>query len=260
MRDSIDGAQADGQPILETEGLGLTIGGAQIVRDVTLQVRPGEFLAVIGPNGAGKTSLFNLLSGLHRPTEGRIAIAGRDVTRQAPFRRARAGLVRSFQVTNVFPLLSVLDNVRVAAQARLGGSWKVWRRAGTDHEANLIATRALARVGVADRDQVPAGLLSHGDRRKLEIAIALASDPLVLLLDEPTAGMSVEDVPAVMSVVSDIQQQGTTVVMVEHRMDVVIDLAQRIAVMHHGSLLACDTPEAVMSNPIVQSAYLGEPL
>ncbi|MDN5851955.1 MAG: ABC transporter ATP-binding protein [Actinomycetia bacterium] len=246
--------------ILATEELGLAIGGARILDDVSLRVRDGEFLAVIGPNGAGKTSLFNLLSGLYRPTTGRIEFDGKDVTSQPPFRRARSGLIRSFQVTSVFGMLSVLDNVLVAARAHLGGSWKVWRRAAGDRDAIERARLVLAEVGLHADADVAAASLSHGDKRKLEIAIALAGEPRVLLLDEPTAGMGVEDVPAVMSVVRDIQRRGTTVVMVEHRMDVVVELADRMAVMHHGALLACDTPEAVMANETVQSAYLGESL
>lgn len=251
---------ANGMPVLATHGLSLSIGGARIVREVSLEVRRGEFMAVIGPNGAGKTSLFNLLSGIYRPTAGRIELAGRDVTREPVFRRARAGLVRSFQTTSIFPKLTVLENVRLAAQARVGGSLKLWRAIRAGDEANLRAGRVLELTGLGGHASTVAASMSHGNKRKLELAIALAGEPTVLLLDEPTAGLSVEDVPGLIGVVRDIQARGTTVVMVEHRMDVVVDLADRIAVMHHGSLLTCDAPAAVMADATVQSAYLGESL
>ena len=249
-----------GTAVLRTEGLGLTIGGNRIVDGLDLEVRDGEFLAVIGPNGAGKTSMFNLLTGTYHPTEGRILLDEHDVTRDPPHRRARRGLGRSFQVTSVFPSLTVLENVRLAAQAHLGGSRHFWRAVRPGDDATAAARRVLARVGLSDREQTVASSLSHGDRRTLELAIVLATEPRVLLLDEPTAGMSAEDIPRLIELVREVQASGTTVVMVEHRMDVVVEVADRIAVMHHGSLLACDTPDAVMADPTVQSAYLGEPL
>jgi branched-chain amino acid transport system ATP-binding protein len=246
--------------ILATDDLGLTIGGARIVEGVSLAVHDGEFLAVIGPNGAGKTSLFNLLTGLYHPTTGRVLLGGDDVTRQRPHVRARRGLKRSFQVTSIFTALSVRENARLAAQAELGGSLNLWTRVTARDEAVRRADRALELTGLARLADTTAASLSHGNKRKLDLALVLAQDPRVLLLDEPTAGMSMEDLPDLVRVVRDIQSHGTTVVMVEHRMDVVIDLADRIAVMHHGALLACDTPDAVMANETVQSAYLGESL
>ena len=249
-----------GTAVLRTEHLGLTIGGNRIVDDLDLEVRDGEFLAVIGPNGAGKTSTFNLLTGTYRPTEGRILLGDHDVTHDAPDRRARRGLGRSFQVTSVFPSLPVLENVRLAAQAHLGGSHQFWRAVRGDDRATEQARRVLARVGLSDREDTVASSLSHGDKRTLELAIVLATDPRVLLLDEPTAGMSAEDIPRLIALVREVQASGTTVVMVEHRMDVVVEVADRIAVMHHGALLACDTPDAVMADATVQSAYLGDSL
>lgn len=246
--------------ILTTSGLGWTIGGARIVEDIDLEVRDGEFLAVIGPNGAGKTSLFNLLTGIHQPTAGRVQLAGEDVTDLPPHARARRGLKRSFQVTSIFTALTVRENARLAAQAELGGSMDLWSRVTGRDEATRRAEEALALTGLSGLADEVAANLSHGNKRKLDLALVLAQDPRVLLLDEPTAGMSMEDLPDLVRVVRDIQAQGTTVVMVEHRMDVVIDLADRIAVMHHGSLLACDVPDAVMANETVQSAYLGESL
>jgi branched-chain amino acid transport system ATP-binding protein len=248
-------------PILATRDLGLVIGGATIVADVGLEVREGELLAVIGPNGAGKTTLFNLISGLLRPTSGRVELDGADLTGQPPFRRTRAGLGRTFQVSNVFPLLAAHENVRLAAEAALGGTMKIWRRAARVREAVERADWALGRVGLATRRVVTAGLLSHGDKRKLELAMLLAGNPRVILLDEPFAGVSMEDVHELVELIRSVHvDEGKTVLMVEHHMEVVTGLAQRIAVLHHGSLLAVDTPEAIMRNQTVQQAYLGEPL
>ena len=248
-------------PILATRGLGLDIGGATIVADVSLEVREGELLGIIGPNGAGKTSLFNLLSGLYRPTSGRVELDGQDVTGRPPHRRAHDGLGRTFQISSVFPRLSVLENVRLAAEARLGGTMRVWRRAAGVREAVDGARAALARVGLETRAPAPAGALSHGDKRKLELAMLLAGEPRVILLDEPMAGVSAEDVPGLVEVIRSVQQEeGRTVLMVEHHIEVVTGLAERIAVMHHGRLLAVDTTDNVMQNEAVQAASLGEPL
>ena len=248
-------------PVLSTTDLGLDIGGATIVAGVGLQVGEGELLCVIGPNGAGKTTLFNLVSGLRRPTSGRIELAGVDVTGQPPFRRTRAGLGRTFQVSNVFPLLPALENVRLAAEAALGGTMRIWRRATGVREAVDRARWALGRVGLGGREAVPAGSLSHGDKRKLELAMLLAGDPKVLLLDEPMAGVAMEDVPELVELIRSVHaDEGKTILMVEHHMDVVTGLAERIAVMHHGRLLAVDTPAAIMANETVRQAYLGEEL
>ncbi len=248
-------------PILATRGLGLDIGGATIVADVSLEVCEGEFVAVIGPNGAGKTTLFNLLSGLARPSAGAVALDGRDVTAEPPYLRTRAGLGRTFQVSNVFPLLSVLENVRLTAEARLGGTMRIWRRATRVREAIERAEWALERVGLAGYRFRPAGALAHGDKRKLELAMVLAGDPRVILLDEPMAGVSVENVPELTELIRSVHaQERKTVLMVEHHMEVVTGLAERVAVMHHGRLLAFDAPAAVMANATVQEAYLGEPL
>ncbi len=247
-------------PLLATRNLGLDIGGATIVADVGLEVPEGELLAIIGPNGAGKTSLFNLLTGLYRATSGDVVLEGRTITHDPPYKRTSAGLGRTFQVSSVFPMLTALENARLAAHARLGGTMHIWRRASGVAEALDRARSALERVGLGDRMNRRAGLLSHGDKRKLELAMLLASTPRVILLDEPMAGVSVEEVPNLVELIRSVHAEGRTVLMVEHHMEVVTGLAQRIAVMHHGSLLACDTPEAVMANPTVQSAYLGEEL
>jgi branched-chain amino acid transport system ATP-binding protein len=242
---------------LQTSDLSFAAGGARIVDEVSLTLPEGEFLGVIGPNGAGKTTLFNLLSGLLRPTAGQIALAGRDVTGASPERRARLGLGRTFQTSSVFDGLAVAENVRLAAAARHGGSGTPWRRPG----GRRAAAAALEQVGLTGKAASPARSLSHGDKRKLELAILLASEPRVVLLDEPMAGVSAEDVPELIELVSRVhREQGTTTVMVEHHMDVILTLADRVAVMHHGALLACDTPARVMADETVQSTYLGEGL
>jgi len=247
--------------ILTTHDLGLDIGGATIVADVSLEVGEGEFLGIIGPNGAGKTSLFNLLSGLYRPTSGRVDLDGDEITHAAPHRRTQQGLGRTFQISSIFPRLSVLENARLAAEARLGGAMRVWRRARGFRPALDRARWALDRVGLADRETTVAGALPHGDKRKLELAMLLAGNPRVILLDEPMAGVSAGDVPGLVDVIRSVhEEEGKTVLMVEHHIDVVTGLAQRIAVMHHGALLAVDSPERIMANADVQQAYLGEPL
>jgi branched-chain amino acid transport system ATP-binding protein len=247
--------------LLATRSLGLDIGGATIVADVSLEVAEGELLGIIGPNGAGKTSLFNLLSGIYRPTSGSIELDGREVTGDRPYRRTRLGLGRTFQVSNVFPLLTVVENVRLAAEASLGGTMRIWRRATWVREALERAGWALDRVGLGGRQGATAGELAHGEKRKLELAMLLAADPRVILLDEPMAGVSAEDVPELVELIGSVHRdEHKTVLMVEHHMEVVTGLAERIAVMHHGALLACDTPQAIMADETVQAAYLGQEL
>ena len=245
---------------LQVDHVSWRIGAVPIVDDVTLEVRPGEFVALIGPNGAGKTSLFNLVSGLRRPTSGRVTLAGTDVTRAKPHQRARLGLGRTFQTSAVFGSLSVLENVTLAVRAREGGATRPWR-SRSDRAVTSSARRVLAEVGLEERADRPASSLAHGEKRKLEIALVLAGSPAVLLLDEPMAGVSAEDVPALVKVVKALTaDSGRSVLMVEHHMDVVLELADRVAVLHHGALLAVGTPAEVMADATVQEAYLGEEL
>lgn len=253
------GPSAPGR-ILETQDLRFAVGGVEIVKDVSLAVQEREFLAVIGPNGAGKTTWFNLLTGILRPTAGTITLGGEDVTQASTMQRARRGLARSFQVTSLFDNLTVLENVRLAAQADLGGSANLWSRIRRNDPAVLAALDALETVGLQERAEDVAASLSHGNKRKLDLAIAIVGKPKVLLLDEPTAGMGADDLPPIIELIKSIHASGTTIIMVEHRMDLVLGLADRIAVMHHGTVLAWDKPDAVMANPTVQSAYLGEAL
>jgi branched-chain amino acid transport system ATP-binding protein len=237
------------------------VGEVAIVDNVYFDLAPGEFLAVIGPNGAGKTSLFNLISGLIKPTDGAVRLDGVDLTRLSPYRRARLGLGRTFQSSAVFGSLTVLSNVCLAVQARRGGSMRAWSAPRTERSVTAEALAVLDRVGLHGRAEAIAGTLAHGEKRKLEIALVLAAKPKVLLLDEPMAGVSAEDVPSLVEVIRGLTDSGEqAVLMVEHHMEVVLDLADRVAVMHHGAVLICDTPAAVMANRVVQEAYLGEAL
>jgi branched-chain amino acid transport system ATP-binding protein len=245
--------------VLECRGVGLAIGGAQILREIDLVVADGEMLGVIGPNGAGKTTLFNVVSGVVRPTAGSVLLDGRDVTAQSTIRRARAGLGRSFQTSSVFAGLSVTENVRLAAQARIGASLSLLRRPRPGDAADRVAAECVAEVGLSDRADHRADQLAHGDKRKLEIAVLLAGRPRVLLLDEPMAGVGAGDVPDLVELIRRVhREQKRTVLMVEHHLDVLLGLVDRVAVLHHGRLLACDTPAAVVADPNVQAAYLGE--
>ena len=246
-------------PALAARGLGWVVGGAVILADVDLAVQAGELLAVIGPNGAGKSTLLHLLSGVRRPTSGTVELDGRDVTRAAAAARARYGLGRTFQTSSLFGGLSARENVRLAVQSGRPGPLSVLR--GGQGRAELAEADALLeQVRMTHRATVAAGELSHGDKRKLEIAIALARKPSVLLLDEPMAGVSVEDVPPLVELVDGLRGGGTSVVMVEHHMDVVLGLADRVAVLHHGRLLAVGSPDEVTADETVQQAYLGEEL
>ncbi|TDE89931.1 ABC transporter ATP-binding protein [Occultella glacieicola] len=246
-------------PAVATRGLGLTIGGARILVDVDLTVPAGEMLGVIGPNGAGKTTLFNLISGVLRPTAGTVELDGEDVAGLSITRRARRGLGRTFQTSSLFPQLDLVENVRLASQAKEGAAMSVLAFPLASDRATVTARDCLAQVGLSHLETVAAGNLSHGDKRKLEIAVLLATDPSVILLDEPMAGVGSGDVPGLTEIIRRMhRERGCTVLLVEHHIEVVLGLVDRVAVMHHGRLLACDTPEVVMADATVQSAYLGE--
>jgi len=244
---------------LGAAGIGWRVGGAQILDDVTLEVRRGELVGIIGPNGAGKSSLLNIFSGTLRPTTGRVTLGERDVTRRSATRRARLGLARSFQTSALFDGLPASENVRLALQASRGGAsspWRFVRRAGDAATVDGL----LDRVRMPGRGSVVAEGLSHGDRRKLELAMALASEPKVLLLDEPMAGVSADDIEGLSTIIGEVRDAGVAVAMVEHHMDVVLGLADRVAVLHHGQLLAVGTADEVTGDERVQQAYLGEAL
>ncbi|KQR91238.1 MAG: ABC transporter ATP-binding protein [Microbacterium ginsengisoli] len=245
-------------PALEIAGLGRQIGGATILKDVDLTVPAGSSVGVIGPNGAGKTTLFNAVSGLVKPTSGSIRLHGSDVTRTSVPRRARAGLGRTFQTSSLFPRLSVLENVRLAAQAQLGGSYSLLRFPGRADAATRRAHAALEEVGLDHKLDAFAGDISHGDKRKLEIAVLLATDADVVLLDEPMAGVGSGDVPGLVDTIRRMQsEKNCTVLMVEHHIDVLLGFVDKVAVMYFGSIIAFDDPAEIMANPVVQQAYLG---
>jgi branched-chain amino acid transport system ATP-binding protein len=244
-------------PVLQVQGLGFHAGGVRILDGIDLTVARGEFLGIIGPNGAGKTTLFNLLTGLAKPTEGSMRLNGREIGGLGPADRARLGMGRTFQTSLLFGALPVAENVRLAARAHSGVSWRaLWRRPRPVSEA----AEALDAVGLTALAGQPAATLSHGDKRKLELAILIASGAEVLLLDEPMAGVNSEDVHGLSMLIKGLHAAGRTILMVEHHMAVVLGLAQRVAVLHHGELLACGEPDQVMAASTVQAAYLGDPL
>jgi branched-chain amino acid transport system ATP-binding protein len=245
-------------PSLETRDLTIRFGGHVAVDSVSCAFRPGELTAIVGPNGAGKTTFFNLMSGQLRATSGAVVVKGRDVTTLTTPQRARLGIGRAFQLTNLFPNLSVMENVRLATQARAGvhyellGTWLDRRELIDKAEANLQL------VGLGGRATQRASSLSHGDQRKLEVAMVMALEPDILMFDEPTAGMSVDEVPVVLDLIARLKSDATkTILLVEHKMDVVRSLADRIIVLVNGRLSADGPPAEVIASPIVQEAYLG---
>jgi branched-chain amino acid transport system ATP-binding protein len=244
--------------ILEARHLSKAFGALLAVDDVSIQVQAGSIHSIIGPNGAGKTTFFNLLSGAFAPTSGQVLHKGRDITRLPLHRTARLGIGRSFQITNLFPNLTALENVRLASQAMGRDNFSFWRPSSYYSEYTGHALAILQQVGLAARAAQPARTLAHGDQRKLELGIILASRPEVLLLDEPTAGMAAEQVPELIQLIQQIQQEGNkTVVLVEHNMNVVMSISDRITVMHQGRVLAEGAPGEIAANETVQSAYLG---
>lgn len=243
---------------LRVEGLGLEIGGATILTDVDLDIAPGSLVGVIGPNGAGKTTLFNAVSGVVKPTAGRILLDDVDIARSSIAQRARAGLGRTFQTSSLFPRLTVLENVRLAAQAADGGSYSLLRFPRRTDAATLRAEELLDTVGLGHRRDAYAGDISHGDKRKLEIAVLLATRSRLVLLDEPMAGVASGDVAGLVDNIRALQRDtGCTVLMVEHHIEVLMGLVDLVAVMYFGTIIALDTPQRIMENPTVQSAYLG---
>jgi len=242
---------------LRIEGLAKNFGGLRVTDDVTLDILPGELHAVIGPNGAGKTTLINQISGLLAPDAGRIVFAGTDVTALPPHARARLGLARSFQITSILPRFSVLENVALAVQARSGTSFSFLGRAAAEEALNAPALAALAQVGLADRAEAPAGELSHGEKRALELAVALAMEPKLLLLDEPMAGTGRDESERLVAALRGLKGR-FPMLLVEHDMHAVFALADRISVLIYGRILATGTPEQVRADPQVITAYLGD--
>ena len=248
--------------LLETRDLGIRFGGHVAVDAVTCRFDAGTLTAIVGPNGAGKTTYFNLISGQLKASTGSVWLNGSELTGKGVSARAHAGIGRAFQLTNLFPHLSVLENVRLALQAMRPGEhrrglnlWSLWSdHAGLTRRAHAI----LDRVALSDRQSSTASSLPHGDQRKLEVALLMALDPQVYMFDEPTAGMSADEAPVILDLIRDLKDDDSrAILLVEHKMDVVRELADRIVVLHNGKLVADGEPAEVIASPIVQEAYLG---
>jgi branched-chain amino acid transport system ATP-binding protein len=246
--------------MIRTTGLTKRFGGLTAVDGVDFELEENELCSLIGPNGAGKTTFFNLLTGTLTPTSGQVEYHESDwvdVTDDGPHETALRGIHRSYQITNVFPTATALENVRVAAQAHGGNdAWKLWRNVSAFDEYEREAREILDRVGLGDETDTVASTLSHGQKRHLEVAVAMAGDPDVLLLDEPTAGVSSDAIDQLVELIRNVTEDHA-VLLVEHNMDVVMDVSDRVAVLHQGELIADGDPAAVRENPDVQRAYLG---
>jgi branched-chain amino acid transport system ATP-binding protein len=245
-------------PVLETRGLTIRFGGHVAVDGVSAAFHAGTLTAIVGPNGAGKTTYFNLISGQLPATAGHVLLDGVDITGAGAATRARRGIGRAFQLTNLFPNLSVHENVRLAVQARAGGGADILSRWSSRIDWIERADQFIEAANLADKRDIAAVALPHGDKRKLEVAIMMALEPHVFMFDEPTAGMSVDDVPVILDLIKALKGAGDkTILLVEHKMDVVRSLADRIVVLHNGRLVADGEPAQVLSSPVVQEAYLG---
>ena len=243
-------------PALDLQGVRKSFGATAIIRGVDLAVARGERHALIGPNGAGKSTLFNLITGRFPATSGAILLNGEDVTGLSPFAIYRRGLSRSFQITNIFPRLSVYENLRCAVLWSLGHGYAFWRLIDRMHDENERAESVLERIALTRRRDVPAGLLAYAEQRALEIGLAIAGEPQVILLDEPTAGMSRGEAEHAVDLIRRVSE-GRTLLVVEHDMAVVFGLADRISVLVYGEVIASDAPERIKANRAVQEAYLG---
>ncbi|WP_159898614.1 ABC transporter ATP-binding protein [Salinirussus salinus] len=242
--------------LLETEGLTKHFGGVTAVQDVDLSVPEGEITSLIGPNGAGKTTLFNMLTGSLEPSSGEVRFQGEEITGLPPEEIAREGVARSFQITNVFEGVSVLENVRVAVQARHRGGWNFYQDADNKQEYIDEAMEILSTVGLAEQRDQQASALSHGAKRSLEIGITLATGPDLLLLDEPAAGMSQVEIEELLDLVDDLARE-YTIMLVEHNMDIVMNISDTVTVLHNGAIISTGPPETVRADESVQEAYLG---
>ena len=243
---------------LETQELTIRFGGHVAVNAVSCAFEPGTLTAIVGPNGAGKTTYFNLISGQLKASAGRVFLHGQDISSLSAPQRSLRGIGRAFQLTNLFPNLSVLENIRLAVQSRAGlghNLWSIW----SSHRALITrAEEVLETVALTAKLDMAASALPHGDQRKLEVAILMALEPDVFMFDEPTAGMSVDEVPVILDLIRGLKAQNDkTILLVEHKMDVVRELSDRIIVLHNGALVADGEPAAVIASPIVQEAYLG---
>ena len=244
-------------PAISLKDVRKNFGVTAIIRGLTLDIRPGERHAIIGPNGAGKSTMFHLISGRIKISSGSIELKGEDITRLEPYEINRRGLSRSFQVTNIFPKLSVFENIRCGVLWSLGYRYSFWRFVDRLKDANERAAEIVEMIGLAQRRDIPAGVLAYAEQRALEIGITIAGGADVIMLDEPTAGMSHAETDAAVALIRKISE-GRTLIMVEHDMSVVFGLADRISVLVYGQIIASDTPEAIRANAAVREAYLGE--
>jgi len=245
------------QPILETLNLSKNFGSLQAVNNVNLKIREGSIHSIIGPNGAGKTTLFNLLTGFHTPSSGRAYFKGKEITRFSPHKISRMKIGRSFQITSIFPELSVKENIRIAAQSRTKVGYHLLKSLNGLGHLEEKAQRILKRIGLADKSELLAKHLSHGEKRILDIGIGLATDPQLLLLDEPTSGLSGDEISRITDVIRDISAE-VTILLIEHNIDVVISISNTITVLHQGQVIAEGSPDDIQRNQRVQEAYLGD--
>lgn len=249
------------QPILKTTDLTVRFGGHVAVDHVSCEFHTGELTAIVGPNGAGKTTYFNLISGQIPASEGRVELNGQDITRLGVSKRCDLGIGRAFQLTNLFPNLNVLENVRLVIQSKAKRGFNMFSLASDHDDLTQPAEEIVERVRLTSQAHQIVSELSHGDQRKLEVALLIALDPAVYMFDEPTAGMSVDEAPVVLDLIADLKAQtDRTILLVEHKMDVIAKLADRIIVLHNGALAADGDPATVMASDVVQEAYMGKEL
>ncbi len=245
-------------PILKIENLGHSYGRYLVIRDISLEVAPGQLSALIGPNGAGKTTFYNSVSGHFRPTKGNVYFDGHDITGMPAHKLVPKGLLRSFQITNIFPNLTVIENILVPLVLHTGKGYGFWKALHGEKELYRKAEEVLDKVGILESAHRPAGELPYGDKRLVEMAIVLARDPKLVMLDEPTAGMNPEETDRMIHLIKDLAGRfGTTFFLTEHDMKVVFSVASQIYVLHQGGLLAQGSQEEIRSNPKVREAYLG---
>lgn len=244
-------------PILSADGVGVRFGDFRALSDMSISVAPNTIHSLIGPNGAGKTTFFNAITGVRPPNTGQIRLEGRSVTRAPAHRRVHYGMARSFQVTNIYPLLTVRENVRLAVQARYRREgWIFWRSPAARDDITREADALMSQVGILDRASTKAGELSHGAQRLLEIGMALGANPKLICLDEPLAGMSIDDVHRTKSLIVDLKQR-MAILLIEHNMSVVLSISDEITVMSQGRKIASGPPEIIRNDATVRTAYLG---
>ncbi|WP_068081190.1 ABC transporter ATP-binding protein [Polycladidibacter stylochi] len=243
---------------LQTKSLSISFGGHTAVNAVSCQFHPNELTVIVGPNGAGKTTFFNLISGQLKPTHGQVILNNHDVSQMPPATRARLGIGRAFQLTNLFPRLSVLENIRLVVQAHSGDGWRFFTRITALPELEAKAEHFLHLVGLSSVAHMLANELSHGNQRKLEVAMLMAMEPDIYMFDEPTAGMSLDEAPSLLELIANLKNDSSkTVLLVEHKMSVVRALADRIIVLHNGEVLEDGTPDRIMTSKLVKDVYLG---